>query len=87
MDYRGEDRLIRYWTANKRLISALLTVWGLVSLGLGVLLVGPLNGIKFLGVPFGFWVAQQGAIYVFVALIFIYARRMDRLDHDYHADE
>lgn len=87
MDYRGEDRLIRYWSANKRLIALLLAVWGMVSLGAGILLVGPLNRVALFGVPLGFWIAQQGSIYVFVVLIFIYARRMDRLDHDYHADE
>jgi putative solute:sodium symporter small subunit len=77
----------RYWRANNRLIAGLLAVWGLVSFGAGILLVTPLNQIRFFGLPLGFWIAQQGAIYVFVVLIFVYARRMDKLDHKYHMDE
>ena len=87
MSEEREDRLHRYWKANKRLIAVLLVIWGVVSLGLSVLLAGPLNSITFFSVPLGFWIAQQGAIYVFVVLIFFYARRMDKLDRDYHADE
>lgn len=77
----------RYWRANFRLILALLAVWAAVSYGCGILFVEPLNRIQFFGVPFGFWMAQQGAIYVFVILIFAYAILMDRLDHKYHEDE
>ncbi len=77
----------RYWKANRRLITVLLAIWGFVSLGLGILLVVPMNSIQFFGVPLGFWIAQQGAIYVFVVLIFVYAWRMDVLDRNYHEDE
>ncbi|MBF2080549.1 MAG: DUF4212 domain-containing protein [Synechococcales cyanobacterium T60_A2020_003] len=59
-----------YWKANKALIRNLLMVWAIVSLGMSILFVVPLNSIQFGGVPFGFWMAQQGSIYVFVALIF-----------------
>ncbi len=83
----GPDRYLRYWRANLRLIAALLAVWAFVSLGLGVLLIAPLNALRFFGLPLGFWIAQQGAIVLFVALIFFYAWRMDRLDNNYHADE
>ncbi len=69
-----------YWRANIALIRNLLIVWGLVSLVLGILLVEPLNTIRFFGVPLGFWIAQQGSIIVFVGLIFIYAVQMDKLD-------
>jgi putative solute:sodium symporter small subunit len=72
-----------YWRANTALIRNLLIVWALVSLVFSILLVQPLNSIQFGGVPFGFWMAQQGSIYVFVALIFIYAVQMDRLDRKY----
>jgi putative solute:sodium symporter small subunit len=72
-----------YWRANTVLIRNLLMVWGLVSLGFSILLVEPLNRFQFAKVPFGFWMAQQGSIYVFVVLIFIYATQMDRLDRKY----
>lgn len=75
-----------YWRANTALIRNLLIVWALVSLVFSILLVQPLNTIQFGGVPFGFWMAQQGSIYVFVALIFIYAVQMDRLDRKYSRD-
>ena len=77
----------RYWRANNRIIIGLLAVWGAVSFGGGILFVEALNTIQFFGLPLGFWIAQQGAIYVFVALIFIYAWLMDRLDHKYHMDD
>jgi putative solute:sodium symporter small subunit len=82
----NDDRGQAYWRANRALILVLLGVWALVSLGFGILLIEPLNKVRFFGVPLGFWFAQQGSIYVFVALIFIYAWRMDRLDrkHDVH---
>lgn len=70
-----------------RLIGALLIIWGAVSLGAGILFVDRLNNIMFFQLPLGFWIAQQGAIYVFVVLIFFYAWMMDRIDHRYHADE
>jgi putative solute:sodium symporter small subunit len=69
-----------YWRANLRVMGILLTLWFTVSYGLGILLVEPLNRIHIGGFPLGFWFAQQGSIYVFVALIFIYARWMDRID-------
>lgn len=72
-----------YWRANKALIRNLLIVWALVSIVMSILLVEPLNSFQIGGVPFGFWMAQQGSIYVFVALIFIYAVQMDRLDRKY----
>ena len=73
-----------YWRANTALIRNLLIVWALVSLVFSILLVQPLNTIRFFGVPFGFWMAQQGSILVFVALIFIYAFQMDKLDRKHN---
>ncbi len=73
-----------YWRVNTALIFSLLMVWALVSLVFSILLVQPLNSLRLGGVPFGFWMAQQGSIYVFVALIFIYAAQMDRLDRKYN---
>jgi putative solute:sodium symporter small subunit len=74
-----------YWRANTSLIRNLLIIWAVVSLGLSILLVQPLNTVKLVGggVPLGFWIAQQGSIYVFVALIFVYAYQMDKLDRKY----
>lgn len=76
-----------YWRRNLRLMVVLLAVWLFVSLGLGVLLVEPLNNIVILGFPLGLWFAQQGSIYTFLALILIYAVRMDRLDADFGVAE
>ncbi len=73
-----------YWRANTTLIRNLLIVWGLVSLGCSILLVQPLNTFRFGGLPLGFWIAQQGSILVFVALIFIYAVLMDKIDRKYN---
>jgi putative solute:sodium symporter small subunit len=83
----NHDRHLRYWRANFRLILALLAIWAFISIGCGILFVPLLNTITFFGVPLGFWIAQQGSIYVFVALIFLYAWRMDAIDHKYHEDE
>lgn len=69
-----------YWRANVRLIRTLLIIWAFVSLGCSILFVQLLNNIQIGGVPFGFWMAQQGSIYVFVILIFVYAVQMDKLD-------
>jgi putative solute:sodium symporter small subunit len=83
----SKTRFRKYWKANNRIIGVLLAVWGLVSLGGGVLFVKPLNEFQFFGLPFGFWIAQQGAIYVFILLIFVYARVMDAVDHRYKVDK
>ncbi len=69
-----------YWRANLRLMAVLLLIWFTVSFGFGVLLREQLDTVSIGGVPLGFWFAQQGAIYVFVALIFIYCWAMNRLD-------
>ncbi len=82
---RPEERKA-YWRANLRVMGILLSVWFGVSYGLVILLVEPLNRIHIGGFPLGFWFAQQGAIYVFVVLIFIYARWMDRIDARFGAD-
>ena len=81
------DKQQAYWRANKILIRNLLIVWALVSVGFGILLVQPLNAIKLGSLPLGFWMAQQGSIYIFVILIFVYAFQMDKLDRKYGVDE
>lgn len=72
-----------YWRANTALIRNLLIVWALVSLVFSILLVQPLNAIRFGSLPLGFWMAQQGSILIFVVLIFVYAFQMDKLDRKY----
>ncbi|WP_339949177.1 DUF4212 domain-containing protein [uncultured Albimonas sp.] len=76
-----------YWSANLRLIVGSLVVWALVSFGFGILLRPLLSGIAVGGSDLGFWFAQQGAILVFLALIFFYAWRMNKLDRDHGVDE
>jgi putative solute:sodium symporter small subunit len=78
-----------YWSANLRLVTICLVIWFVVSYLFGIILVEPLNSIKIGGYKLGFWFAQQGSMYIFVALIFFYAKRMDKLDkeHDVHEDK
>ena len=78
-----------YWSANLRLVGLCLAIWFVVSFLFGIILVEPLNNISLGGYKLGFWFAQQGSIYVFVALIFFYANRMGKLDreHDVHEDK
>lgn len=76
-----------YWHDNLRLVGLCLTIWFVVSFGFGILLVDVLNQIEVAGFPLGFWFAQQGSIYVFVALIFFYAWRMSILDKQHCVDE
>lgn len=79
---------MQYWKANLRLIAICLTIWFVVSFVFGILMVDTMNTIRLGGYKLGFWFAQQGSIYVFVALIFFYARKMDALDrkHGVHED-
>ena len=84
------DRTPReYWRRNVRYVGALLFVWFMVSYGAGILFAERLNEIRIpgTGFPLGFWVAQQGSIYVFVVLIFAYVFLMNRLDREFSVDE
>ena len=76
-----------YWKHNLKYLLILLTVWFTVSFGAGILFVNQLNEIKIGGFKLGFWFAQQGAIYVFVILIFVYIRLMNKLDKKYGFNE
>ncbi|MBA4304846.1 MAG: DUF4212 domain-containing protein [Sphingobacteriaceae bacterium] len=76
-----------YWRRNLRFLLILLSVWFVVSFGFGILLVDPLNAIQLGGFKLGFWFAQQGSIYAFVILIFVYVRWMNQLDKDFDVDE
>ncbi len=92
----GRDRRTRrnasnrsegYWRANLRLQLGLLVVWAVAGYLLSIFLAEPLNEVTVYGFPVAFWFAQQGAIIIFVILIFIYAWRMDHVDHEYGVEE
>ena len=76
-----------YWKKNLTYVAVLLAIWFLVSFGFGILLADPLNQIRVGGFQLGFWFAQQGSIYVFVILIFVYVKLMNRLDRQFEVDE
>lgn len=82
-DVLSESRASEYWRANLRFLGTLLVIWFTVSFGAGVLLADTLDQFSFLGFPLGFWFAQQGAIYVFVVLIFVYVVGMQRIDRTF----
>jgi len=74
-----------YWKTNIRYVIILLVIWFIVSFGFGILLVDVLDQIKIFGFKLGFWFAQQGSIFTFVILIFVYVRLMNRLDEKYNS--
>ena len=76
-----------YWKRNLRLVVISLIVWFVVSFGFGIIFADALNGIRLGGYKLGFWFAQQGSIYVFVALIFIYVKKMNKLDKEFDVHE
>lgn len=77
----------RYWRRTLKRIILLLLIWLIAGPLMGVVFVEPLNRISLAGVPFGFWMAQQGAIYVFVILIFLNAWLADRADREFGVEE
>jgi putative solute:sodium symporter small subunit len=76
-----------YWRKNLKYLIILLTIWFTVSFGFGVILVDQLNTFQFFGFKLGFWFAQQGSIYVFVVLIFVYIYLMNRLDKNFRSSK
>lgn len=76
-----------YWRANVKLMLGLLSIWFAVSFGCGILLFDYLNQFKFFGWKLGFWFSQQGAIYFFVLLIFVYVWQMNRIDRLFGVEE
>ncbi|PDH52266.1 MAG: hypothetical protein CND00_02705 [Cryomorphaceae bacterium MED-G14] len=76
-----------YWRNNLKYLIILLSIWFTVSFGFGVILVDQLNTIQFFGFKLGFWFAQQGSIYVFVILIFVYIYLMNRLDKNFRSSK
>lgn len=82
-----KQKAVAYWKENLKYLVILLSIWFAVSYGAAIVLKDALNSIKIGGFKLGFWFAQQGAIYVFVILIFVYVRLMNTLDKKYGYDE
>jgi putative solute:sodium symporter small subunit len=85
-DPRIAAAIHRYWRKNLRIMAVLLSVWGAVGLGCGVLFADSLNRFRLGGFPLGFWFAQQGSILVFVLLILAYCLLLNRLDAEHHRE-
>jgi putative solute:sodium symporter small subunit len=83
MAFQSQDHASEYWNRNLKLMAILMVIWFVVSFGFGIILVEPLNSIRIGGYKLGFWFAQQGSLYTFVILIFVYAKRMAALDREY----
>lgn len=83
----SDKNLEAYWKKNIKYLLILLSIWFTVSYGCGILFVEQLNTVKMGGFPLGFWFAQQGSIFVFVILIFVYVWLMNKLDKEFDVDE
>lgn len=87
MAFKSESDANAYWKENISLVIKLMVVWFVVSFGCGILFVDQLNAIQLGGYKLGFWFAQQGSIYTFVVLIYIYTVKMAKLDRKYGVHE
>ena len=83
----SEKSRAEYWRRNIKLVTICVIVWFVCSFGFGIILVEPLNNIRMGGYKLGFWFAQQGSIYIFTALIFVYAKMMGNLDKEFGVEE
>ena len=83
----SESSMKAYWRRNLKYLLILLSIWFAVSFGAGILFADALNNFRMGGFKLGFWFAQQGSIYVFVILIFVYVRLMNKLDKEFDVDE
>ena len=83
----ADNKAQQYWKENLKYLVILLVIWFGVSYGAGILFKDALNTIRLGGFKLGFWFAQQGSIFVFVILIFVYVRIMNKLDKKYGYDE
>lgn len=84
---QDQEILDTYWKRNVRLLVILLSIWFVVGYVLAIILAPALNNITFLGGPLGFWIAQNGAIYIFWLIILTYAISMNRLDDEFDVQE
>lgn len=83
----SQQNMQAYWKKNLRYLAILLTIWFLSSYGAGILFADTLNSIKIGGFKLGFWFAQQGSIYIFIVIIFVYVSWMNALDKEFDVDE
>ena len=83
----SDNSRAEYWRRNVKLITIFMVIWFVVSFGFGIILKDALNAISIGGYKLGFWFAQQGSIYVFVALIFIYSKMIGNLDKEFGVEE
>jgi putative solute:sodium symporter small subunit len=84
---KQDDQGQAYWNATLKLLTRILIIWFLVSFGAGILFAPLLNNISLGGYPLGFWFAHQGSIYIFIALIFYYAKKMNDIDRQFDVQE
>ena len=87
MAFKSEDDKQAYWRRNISLMIKLLVLWAVVSYGFGILLRDVLDVIAVGGVGLGFLFAQQGSIYVFLFIVFFYAKKMRELDREFGVDD
>ncbi|MBD8514703.1 DUF4212 domain-containing protein [Photobacterium sp. WH77] len=87
MAFESKEQAQAYWKENLTIMGSLLAIWFLVSYGAGVLFVDVLNQFQLGGFKLGFWFSQQGSIYIFVALIFVYVYKMNALDRKFNVHE
>ena len=83
----SQKKMDAYWNKNLRYLLILLSIWFLSSYGAGIFFADALNSIKIGGFKLGFWFAQQGSIYIFIVIIFVYVRWMNSLDKEFDVDE
>ena len=81
------DKAQKYWRANLTLVKVLLSIWAIAGFGLSIFLIEPANQIKVGQIGFGFWMAQQGSIFVFVVLVLVYALAMDWIDRRHKVND
>ena len=81
------NRIQAYWRKNLLYLTILLSIWAIVSFGFSIIFVDQLDIIRIGGFGLGFWFSQQGAIYIFVLIIFVYVLLMNRLDRTYDVHE
>lgn len=86
-DPQVEGDAASYWADNLKLLGSLMTIWFFVSFGAGILFRNYLDQFSLGGYPLGFWFAQQGSIYVFIALIIFYHIRIKQLERKYNVDD
>jgi putative solute:sodium symporter small subunit len=82
-----EENAKAYWSATLRLLTGILIVWAVVAYGLAIVFAPALNNFHLGGYPLGFWFGQQGSIYIFIGLIFFYAKKMGDIDRKFNVEE